>query len=611
MFKSLQWKIIAMFVLLVLSVMIITGTVAVSSVGTFYAQRFADNMDAVFADSMVAKDLSDAAQAPNAPERISEIIEAYADAGRLGINQNRNYYIFDAKTGVCLDGSADDAIDTVLKTENLLAAMNGEVGKKVNSYSSIMDYAYPIHSGDTVSYVVYITDNKDEATDVSQSIVAVVFQALLWGVAISLLLGFFISGTITKPIVDLTRRAEKLASGEETVEVMNTYGKKQDDEIGILADTFSYMSGELIKTIREMDGEKTKLAAILENLTDGVIAFDTDGKILHINPVAANMLSIENPSLVDFDTLMNDIGINLQLGDILYLKKKQTLEHTITLHNQVIKAFFAVFTQTVEKTTKKIAGVVVALQDITKLQRLDDARREFVANVSHELRTPITTIKTYSETMLDGKEEGDMDAHFLATINAEADRMTRIIKDLLTLSQLDHNKDAVKKTRIDMRELLENVVEKMNLSAQKQGHTLTFVATTELPPVTGDRDQLERVLTNLISNAIKYTPDGGVIEVFSGHLYNELYVKVKDNGIGIPKKDIARIFERFYRVDKARTRAAGGTGLGLAIAKEIVEAHGGKIQITSEPGMGTEVMMTLPAKRRAPRKKKETHGDEA
>lgn len=600
-----------MFVLLVLSVMIITGTVSVFSLGTFYAQRFVDNMDAVFADGMVAKNLSDAAQAENAPESIAKIIEAYADAGRLGINQNRNYFIFDAKTGVCLDGSADYAIDTVLKTENLLSAMNGEVGKKVNSYSAIMDYAYPIHFDENVNYVIYITDNKDEVTDVSQSIIAVLFQSLLWGVAISLVLGIFISRTITQPIVDLTRRAEKLASGEETIEVMNAYGKKADDEIGILADTFSYMSGELIKTIREMDGEKTKLGAILENLTDGVIAFDTDGKILHINPVAANMLSIANPALVDFDTLMNDVGINLQLGEIMYLKKRQTIEHTITLHNQVIKAFFAVFTQTVEKTTKKIGGVVVALQDITKLQRLDDARREFVANVSHELRTPITTIKTYAETMLDSKEEGDMDAHFLSTINSEADRMTRIIKDLLTLSKLDHNKDAVKKTRIDMREMLENVVEKLSMSAKKQNHTLTFVATTEIPSVMGDRDQLERVLTNIISNAIKYTPDGGTIEVFAGHLYNELYVKVKDNGIGIPKKDIARIFERFYRVDKARTRAAGGTGLGLAIAKDIVEAHGGKIQITSELNVGTEVMMTLPAKRRAPRKKKEADGDEA
>ncbi len=600
-----------MFVLLVLSVMIITGTVSVSSLGTFYAQRFADNMDAVFADAMVAKDLSDAAAAENAPERISDIIEAYADAGRLGINQNRNYFIFDAATGICLDGSADYTVDTVLKTENLLSAMNGKVGNKVGSHSSIMDYAYPIHFENTVRYVVYITDNKDEVTDVSQSIIAVVFQALLWGVVISLGLGIFISRTITQPIVDLTRRAEKLASGEENAIVMNSGTKKPDDEIGILADTFSYMSGELMKTIREMDGEKTKLAAILENLTDGVIAFDTDGKILHINPVAAKMLSIAEPSLVDFDTLMNDVGINLKLGDILYVKRKQTLEHTVTLQSQVIKAFFATFTQTVEKTTKKVGGIVVALQDITKLQRLDDARREFVANVSHELRTPITTIKTYAETMLDSKEEGDMDAHFLSTINSEADRMTRIIKDLLTLSKLDHSKDTGKKTRIDMREMLENVVEKMAMSAQKQGHKLTFVATTELPPVTGDRDQLERVLTNLISNAIKYTPDGGVIEVFAGHLYNELYVKVKDNGIGIPKKDIARIFERFYRVDKARTRAAGGTGLGLAIAKEIVEAHGGKIQITSELNEGTEVMLTLPAKRRASRKKKEAEEEQA
>lgn len=191
-----------------------------------------------------------------------------------------------------------------------------------------------------------------------------------------------------------------------------------------------------------------------------------------------------------------------------------------------------------------------------------------------------------------------MERRFLTVINSEVDRMTRIVKDLLTLSRLDHGKDSIKREEIDIRALVRGVAEKLSLTAKEHNHTLRYSFTTDLPIYRGDRDKIEQVLINLVSNALKYTPDGGRIEIFAGKIYNEIYVKVKDNGIGIPKEDIGRIFERFYRVDKARTRQAGGTGLGLAIAKEIVEAHGGRITIQSEVGKGSEVMFTLPIRRK-------------
>lgn len=191
-----------------------------------------------------------------------------------------------------------------------------------------------------------------------------------------------------------------------------------------------------------------------------------------------------------------------------------------------------------------------------------------------------------------------MQRRFLEVINSEVDRMTRIVKDLLTLSRLDHGKEALKQEEIDLRVLVRDVTEKLSLTAKEHKHTLRYSFTTDMPVYIGDRDKIEQVLINLVSNSLKYTPDGGIVEVFGGKIYNELYIKVKDNGIGIPKEDIGRIFERFYRVDKARTRQAGGTGLGLAIAKEIVEAHGGRITIQSEVGKGSEVMITLPMKRK-------------
>jgi len=584
-----------MFLLLVLSVMIVAGTVLMTKVGEFYSQRFANDMNVVFNDPQFTNQLTAASEDENLLPKLSQIITTYSDAGRLGINQNRNYYILDAKTAGYLDGSDPQTGDLLEKTPNIIAAMSGQIGNTINSQNNFMDYAYPVIKDSGVKYVIYIKDNKDEVAGVIESIFIIILQAIGWGVFISLILGYFLSKNITKPILTLTRRAEKLARFEEPDSFVSA--KKSDDEIGILSDTFNFMSKELFNTLAQIEAEKTKMETILVNLTDGVIAFDLNGKIIHINPAAKRMLSIFNPNIVEFNQFFEDIGAKINMGDIIYLERKKTFERSIHLNSQILKAFFAAFTLDNDKETGKIGGIVVAIQDITKQQKLDNSRREFVANVSHELRTPLTTVKSYTETLMDSMSDDNMEKRFLEVINSEVDRMTRIVKDLLTLSRLDHSKDTLKKDTIDLRALISGVVEKLSLTAKEHKHNLTCSFTTEIPSYIGDKDKIEQVLINLVSNSIKYTPDGGVIEVFAGKIYNEIYIKVKDNGIGIPKADIKRIFERFYRVDKARTRKMGGTGLGLAIAKEIIEAHGGKISIQSDTGMGCDVMITFPIKK--------------
>lgn len=594
MFKSLQWKIVTMFMLLVLSVLIIAGTVLVTQVGDFYSERFVEDIDLVFEDATFSGELQVAAAGENAPARIDSVIDLYSDAGRLGINQNRNYYILDAKTAGYLEGSDPQTGDLFEKTPNIISAMDGRVGKEKNNQSSFMDYAYPVVVNSTVEYIIYIKDDRSEVAGIIESIFYIILQVIGWGILISLIFGYFLSKNITKPIVTLTRRAEKMAQFEEPESYSSV--KKSDDEIGILSDTFTFMSRELFKTLEQIEGEKTKMEAILVNLNDGVIAFDLNGKIIHINPAAERMLSVFNPSIVEFNPFFNDIGANVNIGDIIYLQKNKTFERDVEFNGQILKMFFAAF-MSKDKESERIGGVVVAIQDVTRQQKLDNARREFVANVSHELRTPLTTVKSYTETLLDSSEGDSMQNHFLEVINSEVDRMTRIVKDLLTLSRLDHSKDALKRDNIDVRKLIEGVVEKLAISAKEHGHTLSCAFTTDIPNYVGDKDKIEQVIINLVSNSIKYTADGGTIEVFAGKVYNEIYIKVKDNGIGIPKSDLGRIFERFYRVDKARTRKAGGTGLGLAIAKELVEAHGGKISIQSEVGIGSEVMITLPIRK--------------
>ena len=242
-------------------------------------------------------------------------------------------------------------------------------------------------------------------------------------------------------------------------------------------------------------------------------------------------------------------------------------------------------------------GVIAVLHDITEQRRLDDARREFVANVSHELRTPLTNSRSYTETLLDaaGDIPLDTEKQFLGVISSESERMARIVTDLLTLSRLDYGRMELRMTRFSLSALLHKVADAMKFTAEDSGHELTVDAPDSLPEITGDRERIEQVVVNILSNAVKYTPSGGHIRLAACEGgKNTVRITVQDDGIGIPAEDVPRLFERFYRVDKARSRAAGGTGLGLAIAKEIVEKHGGHIELASEYGKGTTVHITLP-----------------
>ena len=251
------------------------------------------------------------------------------------------------------------------------------------------------------------------------------------------------------------------------------------------------------------------------------------------------------------------------------------------------------------------AGVMVVIQDITEHVKLDNMRKEFVADVSHELKTPITSIKGYSETLLDGDCDKETEKHFLHVIDDNADRMEKLVQDLLTLSKYDNNKVNKKPTEFDLGELAKLCKEKFDIEIKKKKQKVSCFVTADVPNVYADRDGIERVILNILSNSIKYTPDGGKIDIYVGYVHNDAYIKIKDTGIGIPEKDLNRIFERFYRVDKARSRQLGGTGLGLSIAKEIIEKNNGSINIKSKVNEGTEVVIQIPVKKVVEKKAKE------
>ena len=575
MFKSsVQWKIVTMFLLIVLAIMMVFGMIMREQISSFYLNSFSQEITLAFSNELTSQ-LDSATEV----EELENILNRYS--GRMGINSNRSYYILDKKTGNAFSGSESN-LSTITKTENIISAMAGKTGDQVYRDKDFIDYAYP-----TENYIIYIQDTKTEMMDITRSMLVIVAQSLFIGILISMILGYIMSKTITRPIMNLTRKAEALAKGRfDTRITVNSH-----DEIGKLAKTFNYMSSVIKSSMEEIDQEKIKLETVLRNMNDGVIAFDTHQHIMFINPEAKSMLDILDYDVdnILFDEYFSKYDVGVCLAEILYLDHYETISKDISVNGKFFKAYFASFKVDDEKTD----GVVVVIQDVTESQRLEISRREFVANVSHELKTPLTTIKTYAETLCDSTNDAD-EQRFLNVIIREVDRMTRIVKELLTLSSFDSNKITIMKTDFQLEDLVSDVVTKMKFQAIDNKLTLNYTPLIKVPTISADIDRIEQVITNIVSNSIKYTAEGGTVEVFTGYIYNEAYIKIKDNGVGIPESDLPHIFERFYRVDKARSREKGGTGLGLAIAYEIVNLHGGTIKINSEYQKGTEVIIKLP-----------------
>ena len=406
---------------------------------------------------------------------------------------------------------------------------------------------------------------------------------------ISVLIGFFVLKAVVSPMKRLIKSAEKIASGEN-VNVKET--SQNTGEVADLENAFGIMTNELNQKLSEVNRQKRQIETILLHMTDGIIAFDMDGKVIHINPAAKELLGLNDKDNT-FEKIFKKLDIDINIEKIIYLENWTSSEQRKNVGDKFVNILFAPF----QDENDRPAGVIAVIQDITEHVRLDNMRKEFVADVSHELKTPITSIMGYSDTLLEGKYDEDTRVKFLSVISSEARRMARLVTDLLTLSRYDNKKASKEMTSFDLGELVKKCIEKLKFEIEKKGHNVECFVTASVPPVLADKDGIERVVLNILSNAIKYTPDNGMIKVYVGFVYNDAYIKVIDNGIGIPEEDLDRIFERFYRVDKARSRELGGTGLGLSIAKEILDKNKGSIDIKSKIRKGTEVVIRIPAKK--------------
>ena len=422
---------------------------------------------------------------------------------------------------------------------------------------------------------------------VSQIKLIVIISIVMYTV-ISILIGYFVVKAVVSPMKRLIKSAEKIASGEN-VEV--NQNAQNNGEVADLENAFSIMTNELKQKLNEVNRQKKQIETILLHMTDGIIAFDMNGDIIHINPAAKQLLGISDRDN-SFDKIFKKLNIDINIEKIIYLENWTSSEQRKNVGDKYINILFAPF----QDENDRPAGVIALIQDITEHVKLDNMRKEFVADVSHELKTPITSIMGYADTLL----EGDYDetrTKFLSVISTEARRMAKLVTDLLTLSRYDNKKITSEITSFDLGDLTKKCLEKFKFEIEKKEQSVECFVTASVPPVYADKYGIERVVLNILSNAIKYTPEHGTIKVYVGFVYNDAYIKVIDNGIGIPEEDLDRIFERFYRVDKARSRELGGTGLGLSIAKEILDQNKGSIDIKSEVGKGTEVVIRIPTKK--------------
>lgn len=602
-FKTIQLKLIIIYLLMILFAMQLIGIYFINALESSFTNNFSDTMerDTLLLSQIVGDNFlnTDPEAKPEEVKKAREDLDNFVKEW-YKVN-NSDIQILDANgivismsqpvAGILGQKNTQQVVSRALQnikdkeTERLITDVDG-LRKKV--------LARPVVVNGKVIGAVYVVKSMEEIYANISRINRIFLTGTIIALAMTGVLGVVLSSTITAPIKDITKQVTSVAEGRFDRRV-KVYGQ---DEIGQLSNAFNNMTARLKEALAINEEEKEKLTSILTNMNDGVIATNEWGRVIVINRRAKQMLRIEEEVALGMD-LFAVLGIP---RDSLFLDAREGVrERIITIpdpdEDEEDELQVRMSVTSIHRREKGISGNIVVLQDVTEQEKLERARREFVANVSHELRTPLTTIKSYLEALEDGAlEDPQLAQRFVGVTRNESERMIRLVTDLLHLSRLDSKQAELKKSWIDIAEMLEEVADRFSFQLRQRNIDIRLRVEATIGSVRLDRDQIDQVLDNLVSNSIKYTGDGGRITLGARKSADGPFVDifVEDNGIGIPKKDLNRIFERFYRVDKARSRNMGGTGLGLSIAREIVKAHGGAIGLESEFNHGTKVTFSLP-----------------
>ncbi len=448
-------------------------------------------------------------------------------------------------------------------------------------------------AGEVVVGTLYIRSDLEKQYQEISNIAVIFVTATLLAIAIAIVVSVLIAHSITQPIGEMQEQALRIARGDYSHKVeINA-----KDELGQLAESFNQLAERIEETQEAMEAERNRLDSVLTHMTDGVVATDRRGKVITINEMALSLLSLKQEDAIGQSILtLFQLDEEYSLRSLLENTKEMLIERPSPVpHVQdlILRVDFSM----IRRESGFISGLVAVLHDVTEQEKTEQERRDFVSNVSHELRTPLTSMRSYLEALEDGAwKDPEIAPHFLQVTLEETDRMIRMINDLLNLSKMDSGNAQMQMELVNFNNLVNFVLDRfdMMVTSQDKDYQIKREFTKRDLWLEIDTDRLIQVIDNIMNNAIKYSPDGGTITVRLIETHNHIILSITDEGMGIPRKDLNKIFDRFYRVDKARARQQGGTGLGLAISREVLKAHGGSIWVESRENQGSTFYVSLP-----------------
>ncbi|KRK35621.1 cell wall metabolism sensor histidine kinase WalK [Levilactobacillus parabrevis] len=599
-FQSIHFKIALVFALLLLLTLEIVGAVFVRQlerqnlntfksqqvVQTYITNRLSDELsttNTTKADKQIKSTLSEINNTNNAQIRVID------NKGTIrGTNEVDNQGIVGQKT---TDNNIKNSIynnrDVIRTTYN---SQNNS-----RYYTTITRLIRAQGNNSELVGVIYMRSSLDSVYQNINQITLIYVSATFVAIILGLVMAIIISRAITRPIDEMKKQTLRIARGDYSGHV-RVYGT---DELGQLASAVNNLSVRVEEAQESTESERRRLDSVMSHMTDGVIATDRRGNVTIINETAASFLDTETDSAVGKSILdLLDIRDDYTLRELLEDPDDLVLDFSTKEHDLILQAYFSL----IQRESGFISGLVCVLHDVTEQQKIDQDRKQFVSNVSHELRTPLTSVRAYIESLSEGAwKDPEIAPKFLKVTQEETDRMIRMINDLLTLSRMDSGTQKVDLEMVNLNELFNYVLDRFDMMLKQDDrpektYTIKRDFTKRDLWVEIDTDRFTQVLDNLMNNAIKYSPDGGTVTCRLLETHNNVILSVSDQGLGIPRADIPRIFDRFYRVDKARSRAQGGTGLGLAISREVVQLLGGRIWVDSREGRGSTFYISLPYK---------------
>jgi two-component system sensor histidine kinase VicK len=598
-FRSIQLKFVMIYVLLILIAMEIIGVYFVRQLEDTLLRNFETSIEervsllAYYLGEELGKERNANEEGDTLEESVRKILSDFnktTDISEVRLIEASTQKIIGTSDqynqGIVGQRSTDTLIRRVIAT----SADEGEDVTQIDPQTGnrIWVLVTPVRSDDDeVTGAIYLVAKKENVYSQMKTINNILAAGTGIALLITAVLGILLAQTITRPISDMRKQAQAMAKGNFSRKV-KVFGY---DEIGQLAITFNNLTKKLQEAHATTEGERRKLSSVLSYMTDGVVATDRKGRVILINEPAAKLLSVSRETILS-SSIVSLLGLeeDYSFEDLLVEKESLILDYSTTTKPLILRANFSV----IQKETGFVNGLITVLHDITEQEKIDLERREFVANVSHELRTPLTTMRSYLEALTDGAwKDEEIAPNFLSVTQTETERMIRLVNDLLQLSKMDSKDYRLKKEWLNFVDFFNRIIDRFEI-IKDENTAFERKLLDHATFVEGDEDKLTQVLDNIISNAMKYSPQGGKITFKMEEKEDHIVISVSDQGMGIPKENLQQIFERFYRVDKARTRKLGGTGLGLAIAKEMVEAHGGEIWAESIEGKGTTVTFTLP-----------------